>query len=430
VCIAAGCGPVPIRQTSKVWRDDLIAFGPDHPVRVVDDIKFTIDDPNLFGVLMQLTGVTGVATYSSFYLTHFWAPVKVNGKVVPIDLKESTTNGFMTRDAREAPGHTTWLYPNSNAQQLVTGTYRLSIDARAGRDGTQKITDGTVQARMFGHRATQSSSCGLQAEFIFPRGFVGGTATAQMLADQMVDKMNMIYAQVNVRVVRYWVREAQIANVDVVVDTRDPRMAALAVSQRALLGAKQNSLHYVFVNSIQQGDKMVTGYSLGLPGPYLFREPDGTPSANAAVLVALGEFGRPDTGSVDIDGAGTTCAHEGGHYLGLYHTSEQMTDDTDPITDTPECKAESSANCKETQNIMYWTGGKNRTVLTPGQGTVMWRHPLCLLGAQGVEAAPAALVETDSLDFDTTCVGGCAGADAGQVCKGSSCKLTDRTGQD
>ena len=95
-----------------------------------------------------------------------------------------------------------------------------------------------------------------------------------------------------------------------------------------------------------------------------------------------------------------TCAHEVGHYLGLYHTSEHDGGAHDPIADTPECASGDGA-CPDGDNVMFWTGGGARRLFTAGQGAVMRRHPLV------VAAAPPAV----------TTVAQCANAcNAGDTC--------------
>ena len=89
-----------------------------------------------------------------------------------------------------------------------------------------------------------------------------------------------------------------------------------------------------------------------------------------------------------------TCAHEIGHYLGLYHTSERDGRQHDPIADTAEC-GEGAITCPDGGNIMFWTGGGARSRLTAGQGVVMRRHPLV------AAAAPPTLPVAD-------CASGCA----------------------
>jgi hypothetical protein len=85
-------------------------------------------------------------------------------------------------------------------------------------------------------------------------------------------------------------------------------------------------------------------------------------------------FAAPSTGVVDTGAMAVTCAHEVGHYLGLYHTSESDGRLHDPIADTPEC--DGGTACTDASNVMFWTGGGRRSQLSAGQAAVMRHHPL------------------------------------------------------
>jgi hypothetical protein len=141
-----------------------------------------------------------------------------------------------------------------------------------------------------------------------------------------------------------------------------------------LAGVRQDAVHVVIVRSLDDGGSPLAGYALGLPGPYDADRP------NAAVLVAAGPFQSPSSGALDLAGLAVTCTHEIGHYLGLYHTSERDGQLHDPIPDTPECMANGSALCSDADNVMFWTGGASRHVLSEGQAIVLRRHPLSQAG--------------------------------------------------
>ncbi|MEZ4247993.1 MAG: M43 family zinc metalloprotease [Polyangiales bacterium] len=79
---------------------------------------------------------------------------------------------------------------------------------------------------------------------------------------------------------------------------------------------------------------------------------------------------------------GVVLAHETGHYLGLFHSTEIDGTVLDPIADTPECGPERDtdgdgllfeAECEGAggDNFMFWAAQDD--VMTAGQGTVAGR---------------------------------------------------------
>ncbi len=85
---------------------------------------------------------------------------------------------------------------------------------------------------------------------------------------------------------------------------------------------------------------------------------------------------------------GETAAHEMGHQLGLFHTTEKYGMEFDILTDTPECSigTVSAEECDGygASNIMFWTpwsaasrsDGKKQEVLCSHQQHVIKYSPL------------------------------------------------------
>jgi hypothetical protein len=137
---------------------------------------------------------------------------------------------------------------------------------------------------------------------------------------------------------------------------------------RAAGSARADSLHIIVVRRI--GGSEPRGYSMGLPGPF------DADRGNAAVLASTSAY-TDSNNELDVEGLSSTIAHEIGHYLGLYHTSESSGAQHDPIPDSPQCD-DGLCSVDFDSNIMSSGGGAFRTAVTWGQAFVMKQHPLCV----------------------------------------------------
>src|SRR5205085_751804 len=149
------------------------------------------------------------------------------------------------------------------------------------------------------------------------------------------------------------------------------------------------------------GTGMVVGVDGTIPGPSSF---NGTVNSGAVVSIAdlFSSLAGCPNGAYDVGACGPDevafiAAHETGHFLGLFHTTEQEGADFDPLTDTPKCPCTSCAStsqrsrcgtydansptllanqcvsaptCGAGDNLMFW-------ILQPGvsAGTITTQHP-------------------------------------------------------
>ena len=80
---------------------------------------------------------------------------------------------------------------------------------------------------------------------------------------------------------------------------------------------------------------------------------------------------------------GSTIAHELGHQLGLFHTTERDGTSSSPVTTIAPCalapgEEESDPElCPDGGNLMFWTsGGQPQTSLNVDQDEVLDRNPI------------------------------------------------------
>ncbi len=135
----------------------------------------------------------------------------------------------------------------------------------------------------------------------------------------------------------------------------------------------ERRLHAFWVQGIDYGGLEVVGQAGSTPGPGVIQ---GT-SHSGVALSAIDLEDKPGFTAVLV-------AHEIGHYLGLFHTIEKDGFAWDPLEDTPVCGAENDANGDNLlapsecdglggDNLMFWTGTEDSSVLTDDQGWV-FRH--------------------------------------------------------
>lgn len=92
-----------------------------------------------------------------------------------------------------------------------------------------------------------------------------------------------------------------------------------------------------------------------------------------------------DTLTDDPARVGQVAAHEAGHFLGLWHTSEKDGSANDPLNDTAACQSSDDSDgngrlepseCGDGGNLMFWAPpSSSNNALTSNQGWVLRRNP-------------------------------------------------------
>ncbi len=158
-------------------------------------------------------------------------------------------------------------------------------------------------------------------------------------------------------------------------------------------GINNQAMNFFFVQGFENQPGAV-GVSGKIAGPAIIQ---GTRYSGVVTTTLDGPIG--DLTQADLLIQGATMAHEGGHYSGLYHTTERFGAGAtgtglpawilvDPINDTPACPVTNDVNqdgmvgateCLnfDGMNLMFWLAedGVVQDQLTEGQRFVLHRHP-------------------------------------------------------
>lgn len=194
----------------------------------------------------------------------------------------------------------------------------------------------------------------------------------------MFDELGQIYAAAGVAVgpIRYRDVPQPAGTEHRFVDTLEEAEALVALSEPLGAQADPRVINLFLVQGFGP-EFPVAGVSLGLPGPAGLH---GTSASGVVVSAEL--LGQPLVGpnGEQLDGSrltGNVVAHEFGHYLGLFHTTEGDGVTTDPVADTPSCTPDLFPfDCPDLTNLMFPFADPNARELSPGQAFGMMAHPL------------------------------------------------------
>lgn len=256
----------------------------------------------------------------------------------------------------------TLLLPNNPLSTPVAGCLSLEVSAAGATAGTTATVtvvtrrdalggDIAVHALVMGD--TDVSDGDLEATFDVVRSVFEG-ADAPTLASVDVQRVD---------------------GPSVVADV-GPDLNAL---RRRMLGDGQG-LNVVFVAGFTEAGTL--GFAGGIPAPPF----EGTDAS--ALVIAVDEHLDAGGTILDTQLMGETLAHEIGHQLGLFHTTEAEGTAFDPLADTPACPRSmddgdgemSAGECRDQDGeyLMFWVAGDgvSQTRLSPSQVDVLRANPL------------------------------------------------------
>ncbi|HCH66589.1 MAG TPA: hypothetical protein DFR83_27535 [Deltaproteobacteria bacterium] len=184
---------------------------------------------------------------------------------------------------------------------------------------------------------------------------VGGAGLSQAELDATLDRMDQV-----------WVGGGGPAVGDIALYELDGSSLLYyadsnALRRTALPGAHPQAVN-LFIIDDYADEPGTLGEAGGIPGPLGVLGIDG-----AGVIVAL-DGHRLANGTLDVTTMGETMAHEVGHQVGLFHTTEDDGSTTESLADTPDCPRSADTNrdgeytaeeCADYdgRNFMFWVAG-------------------------------------------------------------------------
>lgn len=265
------------------------------------------------------------------------------------------------------------LLPPGPVFNFVPGTYKVSLLRESGSASTNVRIFGKVM-NGFPDRQTLD----LVLTFVgAPEGLDANAAKSDGAFQQAMGVFTNLYGQLGIDLGTIVYEDlasgaSALRTIDS-VDGPNNELGQLFSKSRAA----GQGINFFFVQEIVGGDEgfIILGIAGGIPGPPAIQ---GTPHSG----VALTMMGFRDSPTV----LGQTMAHEGGHYLGLFHTSESGGTSHDPLPDTPQCKASNDSDfdgyvttqeCagKGAENFMFWLASDRANQVSPEQGRVLRRNP-------------------------------------------------------
>ena len=143
--------------------------------------------------------------------------------------------------------------------------------------------------------------------------------------------------------------------------------------QRTVSDVGNREIVYFLVSAITDADgATILGLAAGPPGLAAVGA-----TSKSGVVASVGSLVDGNT-----DEMARILAHEGMHFMGLFHTSEKDGSLYDPIADTAECTTDADGNgtlsaseCggSGADNLMWWSASETSTSLSADQAWVVQR---------------------------------------------------------
>ncbi|MBF0311078.1 MAG: hypothetical protein HQL56_16305 [Magnetococcales bacterium] len=254
------------------------------------------------------------------------------------------------------------LVPQKPGVSVTTGQWQYWLQSNSSSGGTFSVSVSTRAGTLSG------------GAYVTVQPYLTGTRFTTAQVSAAMERLRSTYANNGVTVtVNTPITISGSSYASVSTNYNNSTTGAL-ISQ-----GSAGVVNLFFVEDFLDGDTSLLGLvpnipgSLGVAGNY-----DGFLINVSAHLVGV---------NLDTSFLGDTAAHEMGHFMGLYHTTESDGSSYDILDDTPRCTTDTNrdglyslSEClnSDGHNLMFWQGssGTDQTTLTSDQQHVLRYSPI------------------------------------------------------
>ncbi len=274
------------------------------------------------------------------------------------------------------------------ADSFPSGSYKLKIENPGSSDVTVRIS-------LARKTDTDFSTGSLAVNLFIYNSLISGTENSvipsEAEAQNVKQYMSGIFSQAGVTMDSMTVTFVDDPDASQ-LSTESDMVAFFEKVSRETAGRTDAGINCFLVPDLPAG---ILGMDGAIPGPAFIH---GTSASG--VIAQIKSYGFAVDGytvhDTDQRFLAKILAHEIGHYLGLFHTSESDGQTHDPVDDTPECPSSSDTDgdgvvsgqeCRGTgsEYLMFWTvdigllsSGDFQTLLSPHEGEAVNTHPSVL----------------------------------------------------